>query len=330
MAGTVDLQTPPMLADERRFRVLRIMIRKKVAVVAILLISVFYVGGIFAPLIAPYGANEVPKGLTVEERVALRNAGPSSEHIFGTDALGRDLFTRVLYAARTTILFTLVVLLTGGVFLGLGLGLLAGYRGGWIDTVINRIGEVLSAIPTLVLMLAITAAFRSRILGAAFKVDDATFFSADDSRAIIQFLILVGASVPFAWVGGQRIVRAQTLALRESAFVESAESIGASTWRVITRHILPGVMPLFFVSMSAGMAGIALAEVALSFLGLGIDAPAASFGTLIADGAGPRTFELYPHLLLAPAIPVVLFFLSWNLLGDALVDILEPRATREH
>ena len=234
-----------------------------------------------------------------------------------------------MFAARTTVIFTLVVLLTGGVFLGLGLGLLAGYRGGWVDTGVMRVGEVLSGIPTLTLMLALTAAFRPRLTDLAFDFSDSTGLSVSDAKAVIQFLILVGASVPFAWVGSSRIVRAQALALREQPFVEAAECMGASTWRVLTRHILPGVMPLFFVGLSSGMAGIALAEVSLSFLGLGIDEPASSFGTLIQNGAGPRIFENAPHLLLSSAIPVVLFFLAWNLLGDALVDILEPRATRE-
>jgi ABC-type dipeptide/oligopeptide/nickel transport system permease subunit len=113
--------------------------------------------------------------------------------------------------------------------------------------------------------------------------------------------------------------------LRESTFVEAAELYGATTWRMITRHILPGVMPLFLVGVTGGMAAIAGAEVALSFIGLGITEPTASFGNLIQEGAGPQTFSDFPHLLLAPAIPVVLFFFAWNLLGDALVDILEPR-----
>lgn len=269
------------------------------------------------------GPNEQPRPLTIE----LRNAGPSSDHLLGTDALGRDLLSRILYAARTTILFTFVVVVTGGLFIGLGLGLLAGYRGGWIDTLIMRIGEVLAGVPTLILMLAITAAFRSRITQFSFDLGDNTFLSTEDARAAVQFLILVGASVPFAWVGSSRIVRSVVLSIREQAYVQAAESMGASTRRILFRHVLPGVMPLWVVGVSGGMGAIAMAEVSLSFLGLGITPPTASFGTLISDGAGPLTFKNNPHLLLAPAIPVILFYLAWNLLGDALVDILEPRST---
>jgi ABC-type dipeptide/oligopeptide/nickel transport system permease subunit len=327
-ALALELQMPAAGVEPRRFRALRTLAKKKVACVSLVIISCFYIAGLGAPLwvqLGMDGPNDRPARLSVE----LRNAGPSGEHWFGTDALGRDIFSRVMFAARTTVLFTLVVVLTGGAVLGLGLGLLAGYRGGWVDAAIMRVGEVLAGIPTLILMLAITAAFRKRILDFALDVGDNTWLSTEDARAIVQFLILVGVALPFSWIGASRIVRAQVLSLREQSFIEAAESMGATTGRIIWRHIFPGVLPLFLVGVSGGMAGIALAEVSISFLGLGIDPPASSFGTLIADGAGPRIFQTNPHLLLAPAIPVIIFFLAWNLLGDALVDILEPRAQRQ-
>lgn len=315
LGGGIELRT------STRWRTLRVLLRKKIAVCAIAYLLVFYACGIFAPLIAPYDPNEQPRPLTVE----LRQAGPSGDHWFGTDALGRDLFSRVVYSARTTIIFTVIVLLTGGVFLGLGLGLLAGYRGGWVDTTVMRVGEVLGGIPTLILMLAITAAFRTRIDDLRFWLEDHTVLSRTDAESVVRFTILVTATVPFAWIGSARIVRSVALSIRESTFVVAAEAMGASTWRVVTRHILPGVMPLWMVGLSAGMASIAGAEVALSFLGLGVGPDTPSFGSLISQGAGPYTFQTYPHLLLAGALPVVLFFFAWNLLGDALVDIMEPR-----
>ncbi len=312
------LERPPQSLKRRVFRQL---IRKKIAVAAIAYLALFYVAGLSAPLIS------AATGLDPREqdlRVEAARQGPSLEHPFGTDRLGRDIFIRVVYAARTTILFTLAVVVTGGIFLGLGLGLLAGYRGGWVDTAIMRVGEVMSGLPTLILIIAITAAFRPRINDVSFWLQDNTFLG-EDARTLVQFIIIVGATVPFAWIGSCRIVRSQALAIRESDFVSAAEVLGASTWRIITRHMLPGVMPLFVVGLSGGMAAIAGAEVTLSFLGLGITPPASSFGTLIAEGAGVRTFQTYPHMLLAPAIPVIIFFFAWNLLGDALVDILEPR-----
>lgn len=306
----------------QRWRTLRILVRKKLAMIAVAYLLIFYACGIFAPLIAPHSPTK--QELTVE----ARSAGPTPDHWFGRDSLGRDVFSRVLYSARTTILFTLAVLLTGGLFLGLGLGLLAGYKGGWIDTAVMRVGEVLAGLPTLILMLAITASFRTQINDFAFRLADNTWLSVDDARTFVKFVIIVGATVPFAWVGSARIVRSVALSIREQAYVTAAEAMGASTPRILVRHILPGVMPLFIVGLSAGMAAIAGAEVAISYLGLGIDEPAASFGNLLNDVQSPYTFRQHPHLLLAPAIPVILFFYAWNLLGDALVDILEPRTTR--
>ncbi|GBD22705.1 Glutathione transport system permease protein GsiD [bacterium HR29] len=306
----------PGASPWRRF--LRDLLRRKVAVVALAYILLFYAVGAFAPLVAPYDPNA--QNLSVESRLQ----GPSWEHLLGTDSLGRDILSRVVYAARTTLLFTVAVLVTGGLVLGLGLGLLAGYRGGWVDTLIMRVGEVLAGIPTLFLMIAIAAAFRTRIDDAAYWLRQNTFLG-QDAKAFLDFVIIVGVTVPFAWVGTARIVRSQALAIREMEYVLAAEALGASVWRIVTRHILPGVLPLFLVGVSGGMAAIAGVEVSLSFLGLGVDPPTASFGTLIGDGAGVRTFQAYPHLLLSAAVPVVLFFFAWNLLGDALVDILEPR-----
>jgi ABC-type dipeptide/oligopeptide/nickel transport system permease subunit len=309
------------LPPRRRFDLLRRILRKKIAAVAIAYLLLFYGAAVFAPLVAPQDPNAQHRTL------AEVRQGPSSEHWFGTDSLGRDLFSRVIYATRTTFVFQLVVVLTGGLFLGLGLGLLAGYRGGWVDTAIMRVGEVVSGLPTLVLMLAITAAFRPRITEAGNWLADNTFLK-EQGPVVVKFAVLAIATVPFAWMGGCRIVRSQVLAIRESSFIAAAESMGASTPRILLRHVLPAVLPLFIVGLTASMAAIAGAEVALSYIGLGIDPPTASFGTLIDAAQGTRTFEAYPHLLLFSAGPVVLFFFAWNLLGDALVDLLENRSSR--
>ncbi|MBI2766411.1 MAG: ABC transporter permease [Chloroflexi bacterium] len=321
VAEAAELLGAAELPRRRRFATVRALARKKLAMFALTYLLVFYAAGIFAPLVAPYDPND--QHLTTADR----NQAPSSAHWLGTDPFGRDMLSRVFYAARTTILFTVAVVATGGIFLGLGLGLLAGYRGGWVDTAIMRIGEILGGLPTLLLVLAISASFRGRISDAAYSLSQNTALSLADATTLVKFSIIVGATVPFSWIGSSRIVRSQALAIRESSFVTAAEAMGASTWRIVTRHILPGVMPLFLVGLSGAMASIAGAEVALSFLGLGIDPPTASFGNMISDGAGIRAFQNSPHLLISASVPVILFFYSWNLLGDALVDILEPRLT---
>lgn len=313
-AEAIPRRTPA----QRFFRALR---QRKLAMFGIGYILLFYSLGALAPLVAPQDPNAIVLG--AEDRFQ----SPSTEHWFGTDGFGRDMFSRVVFAMRTTLLFTVAVALTGGIFLGLGLGLLAGYRGGWVDTTIMRIGEVLAGLPTLLLIIAIAAAFRTRINDLAFWLKDNTFLG-DDSRILVDFIIIVGVTVPFAWVGTSRIVRSQALAIREADFILAAELMGASTWRIITRHILPGVIPLFVVGLSGGMAGIAGAEVALSFLGFGVNPPTSSFGTIISEGAGITALRTYPHMLLCASVPIVLFLFSWNLLGDALVDLLEPRGRR--
>ena len=318
----IDIHNPGLFVDEmqdpKRFRMMRELLHKKVAVCCIAFLALFYFCGIFASVLAPYGLNE--QDFTTEGRLQP----PSREHLFGTDRLGRDMLTRVLYSARTTVVFTVVIVLTGGIFLGLGLGLLSGYHGGWIDTVIMRVGEVLAGLPPLILMLAITAAFRPRINEWSFWLEDNTFLG-EDAKTLVKFGIIAFATVPFAWLGSCRIVRSQVLAIREQNYITSAESIGANTFRILSRHVLPAVMPLFLVGLTTGMAGIAGAEVALSYIGLGIDEPAASFGNLIGDVNGSRFLEQYPYLFVAGTVPVILFFFAWNLLGDALVDVFDRR-----
>ena len=316
-AASEDLSDRPA----SRFRILRELSRKKIAMLAIVFLAAFYVAGISAPWVAQDDPNL--QRLTLEDRLA----SPSADHWFGKDAAGRDLFAQVVYSTRTTLLFTLAVLLTGSLFLGLSLGLLAGYRGGWVDTAIMRVGETLSGVPPLLLMLAISAAFRTRLNDVSFWLKDNTFLG-DDARAIVPFLIIVIAALPFAWISSARIVRSQVFAIREQEYILAAETIGASTTRLLARHVFPGVLPVFLVGLSAGMAGIAGTEVALSYLGLGVDPSTPSFGTLLRNASSVRTFQEFPHLLLVAGIPYLLFIYAWNLLGDALVDVVEPRTYR--
>ena len=312
------------LEDRKEGQLLRYIRRffgKKIAVVAVTYILIFYSAGVFADLLPLSNPNQ--QTLSLE----ARTQPPSGQHLLGTDRLGRDLLSRVIYSARTTIIFTTAVIITGSLFIGLTLGLIAGYKGGWLDSIIMRVGETLSGIPTLFLLIAISAAFRTYINDLGFWFEENTFFG-ESGPVFVDFLIIVSAVVPFAWIGASRIVRSQVLAIREQEYILAAEAIAASTWRIIWKHIFPGVVPLFLVGLSASMAGIAGTEVALSWLGLGVDPPTASFGTLLNEAGGIRTFSEFPHLLLAPAIPIILFFFAWNLLGDALVDLAEPRTVR--
>ena len=270
-------------------------------------------------------ATLLPDGTQLVLQLDAALQPPSAEHWFGTDRTGRDLFSQALFSARTTIVMTIIVFLLGSLFMGLGLGLLAGYAGGWIDQLIMRIGDVILGIPGLLVLIVVSSAFRERWTDAFTDID--TFFGGSFfiEQGVDHITLLVVALTFFGWVDTARFVRAQTLSLREADFILAAESIGARTPRILVRHLFPGILPWIIVGLSATFAGVAGAEVVLTFLGIGIQPPTASFGAMIADAGGIRTFSLHPHLLLVPGVTVAVIIFSFNLLGDAVNDVVNPR-----
>jgi ABC-type dipeptide/oligopeptide/nickel transport system permease subunit len=268
---------------------------------------------------------DLPEGqqLVLQDDEALE--GPSSRHFFGTDRNGRDLFSRALFSARTTIIFSVLSFLFGSVFLGLGFGLLAGYKGGRIDTIIMRIGDVILAVPGLLLLIVISASLRE--VWTEWWESGDSFFGWDFfiEQGIDHITLLLVATSFTGWVLTARFVRAQTLSLRETDFIIAAESVGASTPRILLRHLFPAVLPWIIVGMSASLGAAAGAEVGLTFLGLGIQPPTPSFGAMITAGSNVRTFDLHPHIMLVPALTIAILIYSFNLLGDAVNDVVNPR-----
>jgi peptide/nickel transport system permease protein len=251
----------------------------------------FLIMAIFAPLLAPYN----PSALDLLHRLQP----PSGAHWMGTDELGRDILSRVIYGARLS-LTVAVSVVSLSLFLGLIFGGIAGYYGKWIDISINTfLMNAFLALPGILLAIAFVAFLGPGLLN------------------LILALSIGG------WVGYARLVRAQVLAVREREFVEAARAIGASDLRIFVRHILPNILQPLIVQAAIGMAGAVLAEATLSFLGLGVPPPAASWGTMLND-ARPFLFDA-PHLVVFPAIAVALCVLSFNFLGDALRDFLDPR-----
>jgi len=251
--------------------------------------------------------------------------GPSGDHFFGTDRNGRDLFSRTLFSARTTLVFSVLSFIFGNIFLGYGLGLWAGYRGGKLDAVIMRVGDVILALPGLLILIVVSASLRDKWSNAWRDVDDFLGWSFFIDQGVDHITLLVFALSFTGWVLTARFVRAQTLAVRETEFVLAAEAIGASTFRILVRHLFPAVLPWVIVGMSAALGAAAAAEVGLTFLGLGIQPPTASFGAMITDAGGARTFDTHPHMLLVPAIVIFLLVYAFNLLGDAINDVVNPR-----
>ena len=290
---------------------------KKLAMISLVLIIIIYGAGLFAPLVAPYSYTETNLDRGLE--------GPSRDHWLGTDRLGRDMLSRCIYSARTTLIVTTAVVVSGSLIIGNVLGLLAGYKGGWIDSLIMRIGEVFSSLPGLLMLILINATLGERVINGVRWFEAHTFFSGIVSSGIASYLTVFAALSLFFWVGTARIIRSQVLQLREREFIIAAEALGASPRRIIFVHLLPSVLFLIILQISATLGGIAGSEILLSWFGVGVQPPAASFGAMIFQGSGARTFQAHPHLLLVPGLIVTILLFSFALLGDALNDAISSR-----
>src|SRR5467141_4435717 len=273
----------------------RIARHNPLAAVGVVLVSIFVFSAIFAPWIAP----QDPAHIDLPNRLQT----PSAQHWCGTDELGRDILSRLIYGARISMLVgSSVVALSLGI--GLIIGSIAGYYGGRIDRLVN------------VVVMNAFLSFPGILIAIAFVA-----FRGPGVFNLILALSLGG------WVGYARLVRAQVLAVREREFVEAARALGASDLRVIVRHILPNIIQPVIVQAAIGMAGAILAEATMSFLGLGVAPPTASWGAMLNDGRA-HLFDA-PHLVLFPALAVMLAVLSFNFIGDALRDFLDPRSRIE-
>jgi peptide/nickel transport system permease protein len=250
---------------------------------------------LLAALLAPWIAPANPAA----QNLAARLQGPSSVHWMGTDELGRDTLSRTLYGARVSLLVAIsVVFGCGGT--GLIIGMIAGYAGGWLDRFVN------------LLLINAFLSFPGILLAIAF----AAFLGPGTSKVILA-LVITG------WAGYARLARAQVLKVKELEFVLAARSLGASHVRILTGHLLPNILQPILIQATIGMAGAILAESTLSFLGLGVLAPVASWGAMLND-ARSHLFDA-PHMVVFPALAVMVAVLAFNLLGDAWRDWLDPR-----
>lgn len=300
-----------------RLRFLRRLLRRPMAVAALVIILSVYLAGILAPWVAPYGFNETD--------FRNRFSGPTWQHPLGTDRLGRDLLSRVIWSAQTTTIISVAAVITGGLALGVSLGLLAGYAGGRTDSIIMRLADAFYSVPTILLLLIINATMKSRVVDVFRQIEEFTGFSGLVSSGAPTYFLVFGALSIFGWVGMARLVRSQVLSLRQSAFVLAARAAGASTPRILFRHLLPNLTNLIVVVVTLSLGAVAGSEVALTWLGIGVQAPHPSFGIMIFEGSGLSNLKAHPNLILVPAVVVASLMLSFNLLGDALTDVLSPR-----
>ncbi len=259
--------------------------------IGIAIAAIIVLMAVFAPLIATHDP--------LAQDLSLRFLPPSSEHWFGTDMLGRDMFSRVVYGARISLVVGLTVVIVSAV-IGILIGAVAGFYGGWVDKFLSGyLFNVFLAFPGLLLAIALVA-----------------FLGAGLGKMILALCII-------GWVGYARVMRGQVLKVREYDFVQAAKALGASNARILSTHIMPNSIQPLIVQASLGMAGAVLAEASLSFLGLGIPPPAPSWGTVIE--AARNFFYIYPHTLFFPGVAIALTVLAFNFIGDGLREYLDPK-----
>jgi ABC-type dipeptide/oligopeptide/nickel transport system permease subunit len=265
--------------------------RNPLGVVGLVIVLTFAFLGIFGPYLAP----QDPRAIDT----AAQLQGPSWDHPFGTNKLGQDVFSRILAGARLS--FTIGLYAVGvGFTLGAFLGIVSGFYGRWVDYLIQRSGEAWAAFPAIILFLAFIAAF-----GPGLK----------------SIVIVIIISALF---GGSRVTRALAMVVKNNDYVEAARSLGAGDLRILLRHIIPQIMPIIIVGASSVFGVAVLAEAALSFLGLGAAPGTPSWG-IDMSGENLTLARFYPHLVIFPGIAISLAVLGFNLLGDTLRDILDPR-----
>lgn len=255
------------------------------------IVGLAFLAALVGPAVAPFDP--------ASQDLALRLASPSGSHPFGLDELGRDILARVLAGARISFLVGVTVV-TISAAIGTLLGAVAGYFGGRIDDVISRVIDTLLAFPGLLLAIALVAVLGPSLVNVLFA------------------LAIIG------WVGYARLVRGQVLRAREFEYVQAAWALGASTARILWKHVIPTAIPALVVQATLGMAGAIIGEASLSFLGLGVQPPTPSWGTML-NGGRAHILDA-PHLTLFPGLAIALLVLGFNFLGDGLRDRIDPRS----
>ncbi len=294
MSTTAAVATPvPERGESPARRAVRRFLRHRIAVFGLVVIVVFVAAALLAPWIAPYDPLKT-------SWTAIRKA-PSAVHWFGTDENGRDVLSRVLWGARASLMAGVVSVLVA-VAIGVPVGLVAGFAGGWIDALLSRIADAMLSVPFLILAIALAA-----FLGPALE-------NAMPAIAITFSPVFV------------RLARGMALDAKSTDWVEAARALGNPPWRIAALHVLPNIVPPLLVQGTLAIAEAIIAEAALSFLGLGQQPPAPSWGSML--NSAQRFLENAPWLAIFPGAAIFLVVLAFNLMGDGLRDALDPRAER--
>jgi peptide/nickel transport system permease protein len=290
-AASIQLTPPAMVRElSPARRALQRLMRRRGAMLGLAIVLLFVLIAFFAPLIAPQDPLQTSWS-------AVRKA-PSAQYLFGTDEIGRDVLSRVIWGARASLLAGLVSV-SIAMALGVPIGLLAGYLGGWVDGAISRFTDAMLAVPFLILAIALAA-----FLGPS----------------LTNAMIAIGVSATPVFI---RLTRGQVLSVKVEDFVEAARAVGNPHWRIALRHILPNILPPLIVQATLAIASAIIAEASLSFLGLGQQPPAPSWGSML--NTAKNYVDNAPWMAVWPGVSIFLLVLSFNLLGDGLRDALDPR-----
>jgi oligopeptide transport system permease protein len=292
--------------------VMQRLLRNRTAVAAMVILGVIAFVAVFGPLIFTY----VPEATS-----SAKNAAPSAQHWFGTDLNGRDVFSRVIQGARISLLVGFLGAIVS-FFVGTTYGLISGYAGGRVDNLMMRFVEILYSVPRLILVIVAIFAFEQPLAERIYG-----FFPGLVGYSKVIILILCLGLIE--WLSMARIVRGQVLALKEQQFVLAARALGQSHARILIRHLLPNLVGVVVVYLTLTIPAVILDESFLSFLGLGVNDPQASWGSLLSDGKNViNPVKSFWWLLVFPAAAMSVTLLALNFLGDALRDALDPRARR--
>jgi ABC-type dipeptide/oligopeptide/nickel transport system permease subunit len=296
---------------------MRRLIRNRLSIIGLIITSMLLFMAVFGPMLAPYSYTE-------QDLLHVAQM-PSAAHWLGTDEIGRDIFSRILYGARTA---TLVSFFSTSIsmLIGLVLGAIAGYGGRWADMLIGRLTDVVMSIPGILLAALIAVSLKDPVVGWAQRVYAETGFFLFADTTWLDLLVIFGGLAFIQWPGYARLIRGQIFSLREEQYVQAAKSIGVSELKVAMRHLLPNALGPVIVAMTFSLSSAMVAESSLSYLGVGIKPPQASWGNMIASNIGSWSYR--PWLVAVPAMTLAIVTLGINFLGDGLNDALNPKSGR--
>ncbi len=291
--------------------------RNRLAVFGLAVVVILAFTAVFGPYLTPYDF--------LSQDLNSRNMAPSLTHFFGTDDLGRDVFSRVIYGTRTAFLVAIVVTFIA-VLIGVTLGALAGFFGGWLDRIVMWLTDMTMSIPNLLLVVVINASLKSPIASWMESRYLATLNPFYRETIWVDFLLVFGSMALISWPPYARLVRAQVLSIRSRPYITAAQALGLTNRIILMRYVVPNALGPLIVAVSAGLGTAMVLESAFSFLGVGVNPPTPSWGNMISDGL--RVWQHYPHLLAAPAAVLGLASVAFSFLGDGLNDALNPRGAK--